>query len=936
MQRLSRMFRGLTFAGLFWVAWGSLAQAATPEQEKFFEEQVRPILATRCLKCHGAEKQESGLRLDSRDALLQGGDTGESGATPGEPDKSLLVQAVRHEGDYHMPPKEKLSDAEIATLTAWVKDGLPWPAAAQVKVMSAEERLREARASLWSLQPIANPPLPAVKDTAWPSRKLDFFILAKLEAAGLTPSPAADRRTLIRRATFDLHGLPPTPEEVAAFEQDQRPDAYARVIERLLASPRYGERWGRHWLDVARYADTSGYAFQRERRYPYSYTYRDYVISAINRDLPYDQFLLEQLAADLLPSPADNSSLAALGFLTVGRKFNNRQLDIDDQIDVVGRGLMGLTIACARCHDHKYDAIPQEDYYSLYGVFASANQPDDLPLIGEPKKTEAYQRYQAELEKRQGELNRYLDERHGALVSEAREKCGEYLAALVSLDPKDLLRRGGISLGKGDLKPRLLERWSNYFKTHAKAEHALLGFWHEITALKDIDPKPFAERAAPLIDGWLAREEGTAAGQINPLLKQRLAEQRPASKADMAKLYGDLLAAVHVQWKDSGANQESRDKLPEPARQVAELLLADDAAPRIPRDEIERYLARDERNKAQELKRKIDQHQVSDPGAPPRAMVVRDGNPVNPRVLIRGDANRPGQEVKRQFLVMLEGSERKPFQHGSGRLELAQEIVAADNPLTARVLANRTWMHHFGDPLVATPGDFGSRSEPPTQLGALDYLATFAREENWSLKELHREIMLSSTYQQQSADREDCRAVDPENRLCWKANRRRLEFEALRDSLLMVSGKLDSEMGGRPVEIAKAPYEPRRSVYGFIDRQDLPNLFRVFDVASPDISVDRRVRTTVPQQALYLMNSPPIIEQARALAARSEVAAATSPVEKITALYQLLFQRAPAAEELTIGEQFTQTAKDDPATKLNAWEQYAQLLMLTNEFIFVD
>jgi hypothetical protein len=364
--------------------------------------------------------------------------------------------------------------------------------------------------------------------------------------------------------------------------------------------------------------------------------------------------------------------------------------------------------------------------------------------------------------------------------------------------------------------------------------------------------------------------------------------------------------------------------------------LADDAAPRIPRDEIERYLARDERNKAQELKRKIDEHQVNAPGAPPRAMVVRDGNPVKPRVLIRGDANRPGKEVDRQFLAVLEGPEREPFKQGSGRLELAQEIVAADNPLTARVLANRTWMHHFGDPLVATPGDLGIRSEPPTQQALLDYLANFAREQGWSVKELHREIMLSSTYQQQSAEREDCRAADPENRLYWKANRRRLEFEALRDSLLLVSGKLDSEMGGRPVEIAKSPYTPRRSVYGFIDRQDLPNLFRVFDVASPDISVDRRVRTTVPQQALYLMNSPPIIEQAQALAARNEIASAASPAEKITALYQILFQRAPAAEEITIGEQFTHAAQDDSTTKLNAWEQYAQLLMLTNEFLFVD
>ncbi|HTN77464.1 MAG TPA: PSD1 and planctomycete cytochrome C domain-containing protein [Pirellulaceae bacterium] len=915
--------------------------AITPAQEKFFEVQIRPLLVGRCVKCHGTEKQESGLRLDSRAAIIAGGEIGGASAVPGEPDKSLFIKVVKHEGDIQMPPKEKLSDAEIAALSDWVKDGLPWPnAQATTAPLSKEERLKHARATMWSLQPIVSPALPNVQQTGWPAQRLDFFILAKLEAVQLAPSPIADRRTLIRRATFDLHGLPPTPEEVEAFVSDSSPDAYARVIDRLLSSPRYGERWGRHWLDLARYADTSGYAFQRERKYPYSYTYRDYVIGAFNRNLPYDQFVVEQLAADKLPATPDNANLAALGFLTVGRKFNNRNDDIDDQIDVVSRGLMGLTVACARCHDHKYDAIPAEDYYSLYGVFASSNQPAELPMIGMPEMTAGYQRFTEELNKRRGEWNAYLDQRHGELVNKAREQAGDYLTRIASSKPEDLLSKAaGVSLGKADLKPKLVERWNKYLKDQAKPEHALLGVWKELTALAEIDPKPYAERATPIVDALLARPEGTAANQINPLLKAALTAQRPQSKIDVASLYGKLLSETFAAWKAAGGNKDAEGKLSEPQKQLLQLLTADNAAPTVPRDQIEGFLARDERDRAKALQRKIDEHQVNDPGAPPRAMVVRDADqPHNPKVFQRGDANRPGKPVPRQFVAVIAGPERKPFANGSGRLELAQSIVSADNPLTARVIANRMWMLNFGEPLVNTPGDFGIRSEKPAQSELLDYLASNLRNSGWSLKQWHRELMLSSTYQQASLDRDDCKTKDPENRLWWKTNRRRIEFEALRDSLLFVSGRLDATMGGRPVEIAKPPYSARRSVYGFIDRQDLPSLFRIFDLASPDTSNDRRQRTTVPQQALFLMNSPPVIEQSRALLARPEIAGVAATSDKIHAIYRLLFQRAPNTDEVTLGEQFITAASQDQAAiaKMSAWEQYSQLLLLTNEFTFVD
>lgn len=915
---------------------GAAEPMVTPEQEKFFEEKVRPILVTKCQSCHGAEKQESGLRLDSRAAVIAGGETGEKAVVPGEPENSLLVKSIRHEGDYQMPPKEKLADEQIESIATWVKMGLPWPNSPTVKILSKEERLQAARASHWSLQPIVEPPAPMVKDAAWAKRKLDHYVLAKLEGAGMTPSPSADKRTLIRRATLDLHGLPPTAEEVEAFVKDESPEAYKTLIDRLLASPRYGERWGRHWLDVARYADTSGYAFQRERRYPYSYTYRDWVIEAINNDLPYDQFITQQLAADKLPATPENKHLAALGFLTVGRKFNNRNDDIDDQIDVVSRGLMGITVACARCHDHKYDAVPQEDYYSLYGIFASSKQPNELPLIGKPEETAGYQKFQAELDKRRGDLNRYLDERHAEIVAQSRERAGEYLERLVSTKVGDVIAKSaGVSLGQKDLKPRLLERWNGYLKDRAKPDHALLGFWHEARALDDVDPKPFAERVTPIIDAWLAKPEGIVGGQVNPLLKAALTEKRPTNKTEVAQLYGKLMTSALGEWKSAGGNNEAEQKLPEPQKQVAQLLVAQDAAPSIPRDQVEQYLPRDQRDHKTSLQRKIDEHQVNDPGAPPRAMVLADdANVHNPRVFQRGDANRPGKVVPRQFLAVVQ-PDRQPFTTG-GRLELAQAIVAPSNPLTARVLANRVWMHHFQEPLVATPGDFGIRSEKPAQAELLDYLANYIRTHGWSLKELHREVMLSNTYQQASADRPECRDADPENRLYWKMNRRRLEFESLRDSLLAVSGKLDLTPGGKAVEIARQSSN-RRSVYGYIDRQDLPNLFRVFDVASPDTSNDRRVRTTVPQQALFLMNAPFVIEQAKAIIARPEVAAATDTNNRVKVLYRIVLQRAATSDEAAAAQQFIDAANQNPAgAQLPAWEQYAQLLLLTNEFAFAD
>ena len=815
---------------------------------------------------------------------------------------------------------------------------MPWPSGGHdLPALSAADRAGDHRATHWAYQPVTRPPLPPLGNSQSAIRNsIDAFVLARLEAANLTASPAADRRTLIRRATYDLVGLPPTPDEVEAFAADPAPDAYERLIDRLLASPHYGERWGRHWLDVARYADTKGYAFAQERKYPYSYTYRDYVIRALNDDLPYDQFVIEQLAADRLERQDGNASLAALGFLTTGRKFNNAQDDLDDQIDATTRGLLGLTVACARCHDHKYDAIPTEDYYSLYGVFASASPPAELPLLGPQEDSEEFRKFEEDLAKLRGEMDKFAAEKHAEFLDQTRRQSADYLARVAAGTQNTLLAKlPFLSLDPKDLRPRMIQRWQRHLDQHAKADHPVLGPWSELIKLPN---ENFPERAAPVLAKWQVQAAGCEKGQLNPLVKAALAADAPATRMDIARIYGKLFTDAYEQWKAAGASDEALGKLSPEARQLAELLVGKESPTDIDRGDVRQYLNRADRNKYSELQKKVESFQATSPLAPPRAMsLVDNAQPTEPRVLVRGSPDRPGKQVPRHFLLVMTSAERQPFVKGSGRLELAEKIVAPENPLTRRVIVNRLWMHHFGEPLVATPSDFGIRCEPPSHPELLDWLASELLDSDWSLKSLHRTIMRSATYQQASLDRPECRAIDPENRLLWRANRRRLELEAVRDSLFAISGLLHEQMYGRPIELTTAPFSPRRAVYGFIDRQDLPNLFRVFDIASPDSSTPRRPRTTVPQQALFFMNSPLVVEQAQALAARPEVAGTSDSAAQIAALYRLVLARAPDAGELALGQEFLAAAEaDSNAMKLTPVAQLAQLLLLTNEVMYVD
>ncbi len=789
------------------------AAELTKAQLDFFENKIRPILADQCYKCHSqqSDRIKGGLVVDSKDGLLKGGDTGPS-LVPGKPDESLIIKAVRYtDPDLQMPPKnKKLSDAQIADLVTWVKMGAPDPRVGKPVVTASAG----SKDSHWSFQPVKNPAVPSVSQPSWVANPIDAFVMAKLDSKAMKPQAPANKRTLIRRATFDLIGLPPTNKEVEDFLADNSPNAFAKVVDRLLESPHYGERWGRYWLDTARYSDTKGEVKKNreDARLPFAWTYRDYVIRAFNDDKPYDQFIVEQIAADRLPLGDDRSALAAMGFLTVGERFQNNVNDIiNDRIDVVTKGFLGLTVTCARCHDHKFDPIPTQDYYSLYGIFSSSREPEEEPIISNMEKLE-----------KQSSYNDYV------------------------------------------------------FRSNA--------------------------------------------------LKEQLENYKTALKATRGNKGANVKATIKQLDKDIVTTEG-----------------------------------------------KIAQLEMTHPAAPQRAMVLVDKErPADTPVFIRGEAGSRGQIVPRRFLQILSGPERKPFRDGSGRLELARAIASKDNPLTARVMINRLWQHHFGEGFVTTPDDFGNQSAPPSHPELLDYLANRFMQEGWSIKKMHRLIMLSNTYQQSSDNNDQYAQVDPYNRLLWRANVRRLEFEAVRDSILFLGSKLDPSMYGRPADLTTEPYSVRRSVYGYIDRGNLAEVFNQFDFANPEMTTGKRYDTIVPQQALYMMNNSLVVEAARHLVDRSDFRMLRDDVSKLNLLFQLVYQRPPTAKEIQLSQQFiaacpplstversaVKVQVNNPAAAstakkgkrpgkndnfimvarhpLNAWEEFAHTLLLANEATFVN
>ena len=924
------------------------AVRAAESDEDFFEKTIRPILVANCLECHGDEEPEAGLRLTTREDLLRGGKSGPA-AMERQPAESLLVQAVRQTGKLKMPPDDRLADTEIAALAQWVEMGLPWPSSATLGTRRTELVITEADRQHWSFRPVSNSAPPGVQDQNWPMTTIDHFVLAKLEEAGLKPAPAADRRTLLRRAYYDLIGLPPSWEEVQTFLRDERPTetAFAEVVDRLLASPRYGERWGRHWLDVARFADTKDgvLMYGDDRVRPFAYTYRDYVIRAFNADTPFDRFVHEQLAADLIQPPVEPWRLAALGFLTLSRQYDDNLHDvIDDRIDTMARGFLGLTVACARCHDHKYDPIPTADYYSLYGVFASSDTPLELPLIAEPAQIPGGAEFEQTTLAKRDELRKFVDEQFALELETARQRVGDYLVHVVTRPPDPLETAiYFLSLDPTDLRPPIIARWRRLLAQRATSDDPVFGPWQELLAEQATnDAQAFAKNAKATVERWSQRTAGTDVGQVNPLVREALSKATLSSPADVARVYGELLRESYERWKaaSTATGTASPPIIAPEERQLLDLVIGQDSPLYFTKSQIRQYMSRQPKDAFGGKLQELDKMAVQSANAPPRAMVVFDvDTPFDPRIFVRGNPSQPGRHVPRQFLEILSSGDRQPFAHGSGRLDLAQAIASPDNPLTARVFVNRVWMHHFGEPLVASPSDFGKRSAPPVQAELLDHLASQFIHDGWSIKKLHRLMMASRVYQQSmTASPETATAaqqLDPDNRWLWKMPRRRLDFEALRDSLLSISGRLEHRDGGRPVDIANDPHTRCRTVYGLVDRQSLPGVFRAFDFAPPDQSVERRPRTMTPQQALFALNSPFMVEQARSLAARSAAGDESDSAARIAALFHAVYQREPTAEEVAASQAFVATSKDD-ASQLSNWEQLAQVLLSSNELMYLD
>ena len=926
-----KRFLFFTVIAVLYAAPGSMLWAQEPTD--FFESKIRPLLVAKCYECHSAEtkKHKGGLQVDTKEALLKGGETGPA-LVAGNPAKSLLMSAVRWaDKDLQMPPKEQLSAHEIADLEAWIKMGAPDPRTGTHELTNIEKHLENAKQH-WALKPVTKPAPPAAD-----MHPVDAFITQKLQAAKLTLSPPADKRTLIRRAYFDLIGLPPSFEEVTAFAADDSPNAFEKVIDKLLADPRYGERWGRHWLDVARYADSMGAIFNGDDSYPCAYTYRDFVIRSFNEDKPYDRFLMEQIAADQIDSAAsgakgkDNTKLAAMAFLTVGRR-KDRTLDddtLDDCIDVLGRGLMGLTISCARCHDHKLEPITTKDYYGLYAVLKSSKEPGVLPALPQPE-TPLTREFNEKNQKQRTEYVRILAEMTETAFKREWPRVGSFL--LAAHDAKNVSSNKDSGLRSGMLKDRklnfkiydqIVESKPDWWEINA----AIFSPWQAFEKL----PKDAFEKEAPAL---AAKFAANADRMLEPAIAALFAGAPPIKLEDVAQRYDELYAKIVDRWfADNAAALKQCRELNAVDLDTTVKILHETIVSRItqlmwtgvskpddgPGDifranegpwyfpSVSQFYAGQSGllidvpgqllSKVEPEINKLDQG----PGAPIRAMAFFDEpKPYAGKVFVRGNPNVKGADAPRKFLTALQAVAPDPFPaNKSGRLELAKAIASKSNPLTARVIVNRIWQWHFGEGIVRTPSDFGFRGDAPTHPELLDHLTSWFMENGWSFKKLHKHLMLSATYQQRSAvqKNEFTAVVDPANKLLWSFPVRPLELEPFRDAVLAVSGRLNGELFGKPIKLTdNTPASLRRTVYGYVDRKTLPNLYRSFDFPDPNYSSPKRSRTALTPRALILMNSPLITDSAKELAASLAKALPDDP-GRVKELYRRVLQREPIEKE---------------------------------------
>jgi cytochrome c553 len=1082
---------------------------AQTEGLAFFEKNVRPLFVERCLGCHAAvDHPAGGLRMDSRASLLLGGSRGPA-IVAGKPEESLLVRAVRQTGStLRMPPAGKLSDAEIATLAQWIAMGAPWPGNNAPEPAKAAEKF-------WAFTPPKDAVIPEVKNAGWVRSPIDAFVLAGLEAKDLKPAPPAGKRELIRRATFDLTGLPPMPEEVQAFLNDQNPDAFTRVVDRLLASPRYGERWGRHWLDVARYADSNG--LDENLVYRNAFQYRDYVIKAFNKDKPYDQFVREQLAGDLLPETKDLATTferwTATGFLSLGAKMLaeddpvKMDMDIvDEQLDTASRAFMALTVGCARCHDHKFDPIPQADYYSMAGIFKSSKTMENFKVVAKwheyvlapPEDRDRLRAHLEKIERKSKEIDQVSKGENRKLAEEARSKVGAYLLAAsdilryaqIPLKPAldgagvvraaDSFDRGNAprQLKKGDpnapadakgpffaeydvtvaaggdyqmdileletgggtadiwvngvlmkkgaaavenraasedaggwsvsgifplaagrntlrfehksrfpyfeklsvapasipagapvpktniqiarqygINPGFLDHWAEEMRRAKGAPHSVLFAWYAFDGSGSLDDKS--------LSGWTSPAAKLFQG-FHPTTREQIAARYQELFQEAGRQWRALQAArprpdgtePDDEMEDAAKKDVKQPGLPDLSLEAFRELLYAKAGPFRAPEDAKQYFPVPVQEQLAQLEKERKELEAAKPEFP-KAMGVCEGAKVGDLPIhIRGSHWTLGQIAPRRFLRVIAGENQPAIPAGqSGRLQLAQWLTEPGHPLTSRVMANRIWRWHFGRGIVPSVDNFGRLGEPPSNLPLLDWLALRFMERGWSIKQMHRLIMLSNTYQMSSAYDARAAEIDPENTVLWRMSRRRLEAEEIRDAIMAVSGNLDLTAGGSILNYKDREYvsdtekrgggdydRNRRAVYIPVVRSSMYEVFQAFDLPDPSTSNGDRSATVVAPQALFMMNGSVVLGHTRTMAGKLLARADLDDAGRVREAYERALGRPAAATEIDRALSFIarieRAMKDrnqDPGERRAfAWQSFCKSLIASNEFIYLN
>lgn len=915
-------------AMLVFLAMGALARA--DDNLQFFETHIRPVLVEHCYECHSAElkKSQGELTLDSRDGIRAGGSTGPA-VVPGDLEKSLILDALRY-GSVEMPPSGKLDDAIIEKFEQWIRSGAADPRDAKQPAGLPKVNWDEAR-DYWSFrspQPFSAPELDHQPETRERTRStIDAFVFSKLKQAELAPNAEVNKAVWLRRVTFDLTGLPPTPEELESFSKDAGPDAYERVVDRLLASPKHGERYGRHWLDLARYADSNG--ADENHGYPVAWRYRDYVVDALNSDIPYDRFVVEQLAGDLLPAETDAERgrlLTATGMLVIGPKMLAEQDKpklvadlVDEQLDTVGKVFLGLTLGCARCHDHKFDPIKAEDYYAMAGIFHSTKSMEHLNFVSQWNERElpSAQRsaeiaeHLKRLEQTRAEVKQFEIE----LVTAAFEKQLAALATKMS--------------------------WRSAAHKPSAEEVAVLGL---------------SEAQTKQLDTYLERSDWRDAQAIETLgAELRALVKQPEGTLTAQQIHMVIVDALRAAWKEvQSGTRDDKGKLTDERLGKLDRQIFGKDGPFEPLGKPEDIATAEQKNRLTQLRELFAQLDKNKPTYD-RAMAADEGPVKLVSIHVRGNhLQLSGEPLPRRVPQILQTTTPEvafPADR-SGRLEFANWLTTPSHPLTTRVMVNRLWQYHFGEGLVRSASNFGLRGDLPTHPELLDHLANeFVRYE-WSQKAMHRKLVLSSVYRLTSDATEDGNLADPDNRLLWRRNRQRLEIEPLRDSLLAVADELDSNIGGQAQAIYGAKFEDsnegktihdaaRRTIYLPINRAALEEFFATFDYVDSAVSLEKRPVTTVPHQALFLMNHRFALHAGFRLAKRLEQFSSDDN-EQLKFAYAICFCREPSEKELLAGREFLQRLRsevvppDSAGKSLEPWIKLCRSLLVTNEFMYVD